>query len=83
MISVAEECDDHQHKALEVVGVHGGEKGGQGAPRQAVEEGGEHQKGRCAPEVTTVEMSLASRQHFSPHQLLRSPRSGLTRATAL
>ena len=65
MISVAEECDDHQHKALGAAGVHGGAKGGQGAPRQAVEGGGEHQRGRCAPEVTTVEMLLASRQLFS------------------
>ena len=70
MISVAEEYDDHQHKALGVGGVHGEVKGGQGAPRQVVEEGGEDQIGRCAPEVTTVEMSLASRQHFSPVDVL-------------
>ena len=70
MTLVAEEYDGHQHKVLGAAGVHGGAKGGQGAPRQAVEEGGEHQRDRCAPVVTTVEMSLASRQLFSPVDFL-------------
>ena len=70
MTLVAEEYDDLQHKGLEVGGVHGEAEGGQGAPRQVAEEGGGRQKGRCALEVTTVEKSLASRQHFSPVDVL-------------
>ena len=65
MILVTEECDDHQHKVLGAAGVHGGGKGCQGAPRRAEEGGGEHQRGRCAPEVTTVEMLLANQQLLS------------------